>query len=243
MLSLDRVSAGYGDVRAISDITLRVDPGETVALLGANGAGKSTILRAISGLARVYSGSIRFEGTDLAAVAPSRRAFLGIAHVPEGRRVFRELTVTENLDLGATALRARFSKAEQQDLVFSLFPRLRERRSQLAGTLSGGEQQMLAIGRALMMKPRLVLLDEPSLGLAPLVLKQIFQAVEKLREVGLTVVLSEQRIGEALNCCNRGIVIAQGKTIFSGSSAELLKDETINRAYFGSGQPAASGHS
>jgi branched-chain amino acid transport system ATP-binding protein len=232
LLELEGVEARYGAVRALHGIGLAVDEGELVAVLGANGAGKTTTLRAISGTVR-RGGSIRFDGVSLGRRPAEAAARLGIAHVPEGRGTFSELTVWENLRLGAYARRRADLRAEAAQ-VYALFPRLEERRHQQAGTLSGGEQQMLALGRALMGRPRLLLLDEPSLGLAPLVVREIFATLEGLnRERGLTVLVVEQNAGLALGASQRAYVLEAGTVALSGTSEELARDESVRRSYLG----------
>jgi branched-chain amino acid transport system ATP-binding protein len=203
MLTLSAVSAGYGSVPAVSNVSISVGEGEAVGLLGANGAGKSTTLRAISGLVRLTSGSITFLGRDITALEPYAIAELGIAHVPEGRQVFAELTVKENLEIGAYIPDARADRNRSLDLVFNLFPALAERRKQLAGTMSGGEQQMLAVGRGLMLKPRLLMLDEPSLGLAPVITDITFAKIQEIHAMGTAVLLVEQNVSRALTLVQR----------------------------------------
>ena len=233
MLTLSGISAGYGSVPAVRDVSLAVGEGEAVGLLGANGAGKSTTLRAISGLVRPTSGTITFSGTDIVALPPYRIAALGIAHVPEGRQVFPELTVKENLEIGAYLPRAKAERARTLDLVFTIFPVLAERRRQLAGTMSGGEQQMLALGRGLMLKPRLLMLDEPSLGLAPVVTDATFQKIEEIRAMGTAILLVEQNVSRALTLVQRAYVLESGKVIMHGSSADLANNKEVQAAYLG----------
>jgi len=233
LLTLSGVSAGYGSVPAVRDVSLTVGDGEAVGLLGANGAGKSTTLRAISGLVRPTSGTITFSGTDIAALPPYRIAALGIAHVPEGRQVFPELTVKENLEIGAYIPSAKAERARSLDLVFTIFPVLAERRRQLAGTMSGGEQQMLALGRGLMLKPRLLMLDEPSLGLAPVVTDATFQKIEEIRALGTAILLVEQNVSRALTLVQRAYVLESGKVIMHGSSADLANNKEVQAAYLG----------
>jgi branched-chain amino acid transport system ATP-binding protein len=233
MLTLSAVSARYGSVPAISDISISVGEGEAVGLLGANGAGKSTTLRAISGLIRTTSGSITFLGTDLAALPPHKIAELGIAHVPEGRQVFPELTVKENLEVGAYIPSAKAERNRTLDLVFGIFPALAERRNQLAGTMSGGEQQMLAVGRGLMLKPRLLMLDEPSLGLAPVVTDATFAKIQEVHAMGTAILLVEQNVSRALGMVQRAYVLESGKVIIQGSSAELANNKQVQVAYLG----------
>jgi branched-chain amino acid transport system ATP-binding protein len=233
MLTLSAVSARYGSVPAINDISISVGKGEAVGLLGANGAGKSTTLRAISGLIRTTSGSITFLGTDLAALPPHKIAELGIAHVPEGRQVFPELTVKENLEVGAYIPSAKAERNRTLALVFGIFPALAERRNQLAGTMSGGEQQMLAVGRGLMLKPRLLMLDEPSLGLAPVVTDATFAKIQEVHAMGTAILLVEQNVSRALGMVQRAYVLESGKVIIQGSSAELANNKQVQAAYLG----------
>ena len=233
MLTLSAVSARYGSVPAISDVSISVGEGEAVGLLGANGAGKSTTLRAISGLIRATSGSITFLGTDLAALPPHKIAELGIAHVPEGRQAFPELTVKENLEVGAYIPSAKAERNRTLELVFGIFPALAERRNQLAGTMSGGEQQMLAVGRGLMLKPRLLMLDEPSLGLAPVVTDATFAKIQEVHAMGTAILLVEQNVSRALDMVQRAYVLESGKVIIQGSSAELANNKQVQAAYLG----------
>jgi branched-chain amino acid transport system ATP-binding protein len=233
MLTLSGISASYGSVPAVSDVSLVVGDGEAVGLLGANGAGKSTTLRAISGLMRLTAGTITFAGTDIAALPPYKITELGIAHVPEGRQVFPELTVKENLEIGAYVPRAKAERSRTLELVFSIFPVLAERRKQLAGTMSGGEQQMLAVGRGLMLKPRLLMLDEPSLGLAPVVTDATFQKIEEIHAMGTALLLVEQNVGRALTLVQRAYVLESGKVIMHGTSAELADNKQVQAAYLG----------
>lgn len=233
MLALSGVSAGYGSVPAVSDVSIAVGEGEAVGLLGANGAGKSTTLRAISGLVRLTSGTITFLGINIASVPPYKIAELGIAHVPEGRQVFPELTVKENLEIGAYITSAKAERSRTLDLVFTIFPVLAERRKQLAGTMSGGEQQMLAVGRGLMLKPRLLMLDEPSLGLAPVVTDVTFQKIQEIHSMGTAVLLVEQNVSRALTLVQRAYVLESGKLIMHGTSAELANNKQVQVAYLG----------
>jgi branched-chain amino acid transport system ATP-binding protein len=227
------VSASYGSVPAVGDISIEVGEGEAVGLLGANGAGKSTTLRAISGLVRLTSGTISFLGTNIASLPPYKVAALGIAHVPEGRQVFPEMTVQENLEIGAYVPRAQAERSRTLDLVFSIFPVLAERRKQLAGTMSGGEQQMLAVGRGLMLKPRLLMLDEPSLGLAPVMTDITFQKIQEIHAMGTAILLVEQNVSRALTLVQRAYVLESGKVIMHGSSAELANNKQVQTAYLG----------
>jgi branched-chain amino acid transport system ATP-binding protein len=233
VLTLSAVSASYGAVPAIGDISIDVGEGEAVGLLGANGAGKSTTLRAISGLMRLTAGTITFLGTSIAALPPYKVAELGIAHVPEGRQVFPEMTVQENLEIGAYVPRAKADRGRTLDLVFGIFPVLAERRRQLAGTMSGGEQQMLAVGRGLMLKPRLLMLDEPSLGLAPVMTDITFQKIQEIHAMGTAILLVEQNVARALTLVQRAYVLESGKIIMRGSSADLANNKQVQVAYLG----------
>jgi branched-chain amino acid transport system ATP-binding protein len=233
MLALSGVSAGYGSVPAVHGVDIVVGKGEAVGLLGANGAGKSTTLRAISGLVRLTSGRITFLEKDIAALPPYRIAELGIAHVPEGRQVFPELTVRENLEIGAYIPSAKAERSRSLDLVFSMFPVLAERRKQPAGTMSGGEQQMLAVGRGLMLKPRLLMLDEPSLGLAPVVTDATFAKIQEIHALVMAILLVEQNVSRALTLVQRAYVLDSGKVIIHGTSAELANNKNVQAAYLG----------
>ena len=234
MLKIEGLNVAYGGLRALVDVSLAVEAGQFVAIVGPNGAGKTTLFKTVSGIVQPTSGSITFDGRDLLAVPPAERAHLGIAHVPEGRQVFRTLSVFENLEMGALTTRGRAEWARNIDLIFTLFPVLKERRDQPAGTLSGGEQQMLAIGRGLASSPRLLLLDEPSMGLSPLLADLIFSRIEEIhREGGLTVLLVEQRVAEALGSCDYGYVLESGRLVLQGSNDTLLADERVKRAYLG----------
>jgi branched-chain amino acid transport system ATP-binding protein len=233
VLTLRSINAGYGSFQALFGISLEVNAGEAVAVIGPNGAGKTTLMRVISGLIRPTSGSMRMEGTDLVATPAHRVVELGIAHVPENRRLFARMTVEDNLRMGAFIPAARPKFRERLDFVFHLFPRLLERRSQMAGTLSGGEQQMCAIGRALMSEPKLLLLDEPSAGLAPVIVQQVFGLVERIRASGLTVLIVEQNVRQVLRVVDRAYVLEAGSLRASGAARELLESATIREAYFG----------
>jgi branched-chain amino acid transport system ATP-binding protein len=233
MLTLSAVSARYGSVPAISDISITIGEGEAVGLLGANGAGKSTTLRAISGLIRLTSGTISFLGTDLVTLPPHKIAEMGIAHVPEGRQVFPELTVKENLEVGAYIPSAKAERSRTLELVFGIFPALAERRNQLAGTMSGGEQQMLAVGRGLMLRPRLLMLDEPSLGLAPVVTDATFAKIAEVHAMGTAILLVEQNVSRALTMVQRAYVLESGRVIIHGSSPELANNKQVQAAYLG----------
>src|SRR5260221_1860945 len=233
MLELRSVDAGYASFQALFGVSLDVKAGEAVGVIGPNGAGKTTLMRVISGLIRPRSGTLAMEGTDLVATPAHQIVGLGIAHVPENRRRFPRLTVEENLKMGAYMPRARAKFAERLDFVFALFPRLKERRLQLAGTMSGGEQQMCAIGRALMSEPRLLLLDEPSAGLAPLVVQQVFELVRRIRAEGLTVLIVEQNVPQVLDVVDRAYLLEVGSIKLAGTSAELKGNDFIRRSYMG----------
>ncbi|EPR42188.1 ABC transporter related protein [Desulfovibrio sp. X2] len=233
MLELDHVSISYGPVAAVEDVSLRVNEGEIVTLIGANGAGKTTILRAVSRLLRVKKGAIRFEGRDIAGLGPDKVVRLGIAHSPEGRQVLAKLTVRDNLELGAYIRDDAVAVAEDLERMFSLFPRLRERERQPAGTLSGGEQQMLAIARAVMSRPRLLLLDEPSLGLAPIVVEEIFEIIAALNREGTTILLVEQNAHLAMQAAHRAYVLEAGSLVVEGDAKILMADERVKKAYLG----------
>ena len=233
MLALSGVTAGYGSVPAVRDLSIAVGEGEAVGLLGANGAGKSTTLRAISGLVRASAGTITFRGKNINSLPPYKIAELGIAHVPEGRQVFPELTVKENLEIGAYVPSAKAERSRTLDLVFSIFPVLAERRKQLAGTMSGGEQQMLAVGRGLMMKPRLLMLDEPSLGLAPVVTDATFAKIQEIHAMGTAILLVEQNVARALALVQRAYVLESGKVTLHGTSGELTRNKQVQAAYLG----------
>ena len=232
MLRLDALDVYYGEIRALHGVALEVREREIVALLGNNGAGKSTTLKTVSGLLRPRRGTITFDGRPLAGVPAHDVVALGIAHVPEGRRIFNRLSVRENLSMGAY-LRSDHGISGDLDRVFDLFPRLKERINQVAGTLSGGEQQMLAIGRALMANPRLLLLDEPSMGLAPVLVEQIFSTIDSINRQGTTILLVEQNAAMALSIAHRGYVLETGAIVLTGSAAELAGDADVRRAYLG----------
>jgi branched-chain amino acid transport system ATP-binding protein len=233
MLELEGIDAGYDGFQALFGVSMAVKAGEAVAVIGANGAGKTTLLRVISGLIPATGGTMRMEGTDLRRTAPHKILETGIAHVPESRRLFPQLSVESNLKMGAfiPAARARF--AERLDYVYDLFPRLKERRTQLAGTLSGGEQQMCAIGRALMSSPKLVLLDEPSMGLAPVIVQQVFDLVRRIRSEGYTVLIVEQNVRQVLKFVDRAYLLEVGRIKASGSADELLASDDVRNAYMG----------
>jgi branched-chain amino acid transport system ATP-binding protein len=233
LLRLEAVDAGYGGFQALFGVSMQVRRGEAVAVIGANGAGKTTLLRVISGLLPATSGRLVMEATDLRAVPPHKILEAGIAHVPESRRLFPRLTVEENLRMGAFIPAARAGFGERLDYVYGLFPRLKERHGQLAGTLSGGEQQMCAIARALMSRPKLVLLDEPSMGLAPVIVAQVFDLVRRIRSEGYTVLIVEQNVSQVLKVADRAYLLEVGRLLKSGSAAELLASDDIRKAYMG----------
>lgn len=234
MLEATGISVHYGSIRALHEVSFHIDRGEIITLIGANGAGKSTILMAISGLAPIIGGDIHFEGKSIHGMPPDRIVAMGISQVPEGRRIFPQLTVAENLDLGAYLRRDPAGVKKDRDYVLSLFPILAERRHQQGGTLSGGEQQMLAISRALLARPRLLLLDEPSLGLAPIIIRQIFEIITRINtEHGTTIFLVEQNANLALHIANRGYVMENGRIVLEGSAADLLGCEQVKTAYLG----------
>jgi branched-chain amino acid transport system ATP-binding protein len=233
LLELSDVSVHYGRIQALSGISLIVEEGEIVSLIGANGAGKSTTMRAISGIRPVSQGRITFDGEDITKLRADLRVVRGISQAPEGRGVFPGMTVMENLDMGAYSRKDRKNLASDIERVFELFPRLRERQSQMGGTMSGGEQQMLAIGRALMARPRVLLLDEPSMGLAPQFIQQIFRIVTEINQQGTTVLLVEQNAQQALSRAHRAYVLETGNITKSGTGAELLADSSIKEAYLG----------
>jgi branched-chain amino acid transport system ATP-binding protein len=232
LLRLDAVEAGYGDLTAVAGVSLDVREGEAVALIGSNGAGKTTTLRAISGLLPVRAGRVEFEGARLDGLSSAQIVGRGIAHVPEGRQLFPTLTVRDNLELGSRDAHRR-RRDETLALVFWLFPRLRERQRQLAGTLSGGEQQMCAIGRGLMARPRLLLLDEPSLGLAPVAVKLIFEILQRVNADGTTILLVEQNVPRALQLSHRGYVLENGRLVLAGTREQLLASPHVKQAYLG----------
>jgi branched-chain amino acid transport system ATP-binding protein len=233
LLEVTNLVARYGRITALSDVSLTVDEGEVVTLIGANGAGKTTTLRTISGLVRAASGTIRFDGRDITRLAPSEIVRAGIGHSPEGRRVFPRMTVRENLELGAYTRRAKDEIAADTERVLTIFPRLRERYAQKAGTMSGGEQQMLAIARALMSRPRLLLLDEPSLGLSPKLVQTIFEVIRDISARGTTILLIEQNARQALAVASRGYVLEVGRIAHQGAAADLAASEAVRAAYLG----------
>ena len=233
MLSLSAVSAGYGSFRALFDVSLEVAAGEAVGVIGPNGAGKTTLMRVISGLIPISAGALAFEGRSLAGLPAHRIVERGIAHVPENRRLFPRLTVEDNLRIGAFIADARRHFSDRLAWVYDLFPRLRERHGQLAGTLSGGEQQMVAIGRALMSRPKILLMDEPSAGLAPLVVQQVFDLVRRIRAEGFTVLIVEQNVAQVLDVVDRAYLLEVGTIRLAGTSAELTRNDLIRRSYMG----------
>jgi branched-chain amino acid transport system ATP-binding protein len=233
MLEMKSVDAGYGSFQALFGVSLEVRAGEAVGVIGPNGAGKTTLMRVISGLIRPRAGAISMQGVDVLKTPEHRIVSLGIAHVPENRRLFPRLSVEDNLKMGAFMPEARARYAERLAFVFDLFPRMKERRSQLAGTMSGGEQQMCAIGRALMSDPKLLLLDEPSAGLAPVVVQQVFELVRRIRAMGLTVLIVEQNVQQVLRVVDRAYLLEAGTIRASGKSSEMLANDTIRQAYLG----------
>jgi branched-chain amino acid transport system ATP-binding protein len=233
MLEVENINVFYGDAQALWDVSFTVNQGEIVTLVGSNGAGKSTTLKAISGLVPPLTGEIRFEKTPIDRVPAYRIVEMGIAHIPEGRRLWPGLTVRENLELGAYIKAVRSLREETVEWVFKLFPRLKERLNQLAGTLSGGEQQMLAIGRGLLSKPKLLILDEPSLGLAPLLVDEVLETIQKINGKGVTILLIEQNVNRALTISTRCYVLELGRIVLSGSGQDLLADERVKKAYLG----------
>ncbi|UQD53210.1 ABC transporter ATP-binding protein [Bacillus methanolicus] len=233
MLKVDGINVYYGNIQALKEVSLEIHQGEIVTLIGANGAGKSTLLKAISGLLKPKQGDILFAGQSISGKPAQTIVKLGISHVPEGRRVFSNMSVEENLELGAFLRKDKQGIQEDFKKIYELFPRLHERRKQLAGTLSGGEQQMLAMGRALMARPKLLLLDEPSMGLAPLLVKTIFRIIEEINSKGTTILLVEQNANMALSIANRAYVIETGRVVLSGSAKELNESDQIRMAYLG----------
>ncbi|HVF90662.1 MAG TPA: ABC transporter ATP-binding protein [Blastocatellia bacterium] len=233
MLELKSATARYGDVQVLWDVTLGAREGEIVTLLGANGSGKTTTLKTISGVVRASGGEIVFDGERIDRLSPSRVAARRIAHVPEGRRLFPLMSVRENLELGATSKEARKRRGGSLERVFALFPRVKERERQLAGTLSGGEQQMVAIGRGLMACPRLLMLDEPSLGLAPIIVKEMFEIIKDINREGITILLVEQNVHQSLRFADRAFVLENGRVVLEGAGEELLNDERVRAAYLG----------
>jgi branched-chain amino acid transport system ATP-binding protein len=233
VLALTDIDAGYGGFQALFKVSMRVEPGEAIAVIGANGAGKTTLLRVISGLVPAAGGEMTMEGASLRALPPHKIIETGIAHVPESRRLFPKLSVEQNLKMGAFIPPARARFTERLDYVYGLFPRLKERRTQLAGTMSGGEQQMCAIARALMSGPKLVLLDEPSMGLAPVIVSQVFDLVRRIRSEGYTVLIVEQNVRQVLKVVDRAYLLEVGRIKASGPAGELLASDEIRKAYMG----------
>ena len=233
MLEIKDLEVYYGVIQAIKGISFEVKEGEVIALIGANGAGKTTTLQTITGMLPAKKGSILFEGTDITKVPGHKIVSMGMAHVPEGRRVFAELSVLENLKLGAYTRKDKAEIAESLERVYRSFPRLKERKGQLAGTLSGGEQQMLAMGRALMSKPRIILMDEPSMGLSPIFVEEIFNIIKEISASGTTVLLVEQNAKKALSIADRAYVLETGSIVLSGDAEKLMNDESIKKAYLG----------
>ena len=233
MLEIKDLCVNYGVIKALKGITFEVNEGEVIALIGANGAGKTTTLHTITGLLSAKSGSIILDGKDITKTAAHKIVKMGIAHVPEGRRVFQNLTVLDNIRLGAFTRKDKDSIAQDIEKVYKLFPRLEERKTQIAGTLSGGEQQMLAMGRALMSKPRIVVMDEPSMGLSPILVSEIFNIIESIRKQGTTVLLVEQNAKKALSISDRAYVLETGKIVLSGKASDLINDESVKKAYLG----------
>lgn len=233
MLRVEHVNAGYGDVQVLWDVTFHVAENEFVVLVGANGAGKSTIMRTISSMVQVDSGEIWFQNSRLDKIPPYMIVEQGIAHVPEGRQLFPEMTVLENLELGSLKGEAKAKRKETIEWVFELFPRLKERQKQMAGTLSGGEQQMCAIGRGLMSKPKMIMFDEPSLGLSPLLTQEIFRLAMKIHDQGLTILMVEQNVKQTLAICDRAYVLENGRIVLEGKGKELLQNEQVKQAFLG----------
>jgi len=236
LLEVKDLRVSYGKIEAIKGISLHVEKGEIVTLVGANGAGKTTLLKTISGILKPSNGVINFEGKDVQTIAPHDRVLEGLCQAPEGRGIFPGMTVLENLEMGKFA-RKEWKKELDEDLerIYTLFPRLKERQNQAGGTLSGGEQQMLSIGRALMSRPRLLLLDEPSMGLAPMFIQQIFKIIREIQEQGVSILLVEQNAAQALACANRAYILETGNIVKEGSGKELLKDDAVKKAYLGTG--------
>jgi len=233
MLSINDLHVSYGVINAIKGVSFEVNEGEIIALIGANGAGKTTILHTITGLVPAKSGSIMFEGTDLLKTPAHKIVSMGMAHVPEGRRIFQELTVLENLKMGAYTRKDKQEITDTLQVVYKRFPRLEERKSQIAGTLSGGEQQMLAMGRALMSHPKIILMDEPSMGLSPLYVTEIFDIIKEVNSAGTTVLLVEQNAKKALSIANRAYVLETGNIALSGDAKELMNNDSVKKAYLG----------
>lgn len=233
MLSVNNLQVHYGMIQAIKDVSFEVNEGEVIALIGANGAGKTTILHTVSGLLQPTKGSVSFEGQDITKIPAHKIVSLGMAHVPEGRRVFAQLTVLENLKLGAYTRKDKNEMEETLQMIYKRFPRLEERKNQIAGTLSGGEQQMLAMGRALMSHPKLILMDEPSMGLSPIFVEEVFKIIRDISAEGVTVLLVEQNAKKALNIADRAYVLETGNIILQGDAKKLMNDESVKKAYLG----------
>ena len=233
MLSVNNLQVHYGMIQAIKDVSFEVNEGEVIALIGANGAGKTTILHTVSGLLQPTKGSVIFEGQDITKVPAHKIVSLGMAHVPEGRRVFAQLTVLENLKLGAYTRKDKNEMEETLNMIYKRFPRLEERKNQIAGTLSGGEQQMLAMGRALMSHPKIILMDEPSMGLSPIFVEEVFKIIRDISAEGVTVLLVEQNAKKALNIADRAYVLETGNIILQGDAKKLMNDESVKKAYLG----------
>ena len=233
MLEVRNLQVYYGVIQAIKDVSFDVNEGEVIALIGANGAGKTTILHTVTGLISAKTGEVLYEGTDLQKIPAHKIVSLGIAHVPEGRRVFSQLTVYENLLMGAFTRKNQEEIAASLENVYKRFPRLKERKNQFAGTLSGGEQQMLAMGRALMSHPRIILMDEPSMGLSPILVEEIFDIIKEISQSGTTVLLVEQNAKKALSIANRAYVLETGKIVLSGDAKQLMDEESVKKAYLG----------
>ena len=231
MLKVTDLTVNYGVIQAVKGISFEVEQGEIVALIGANGAGKTTTLHTVTGMIPAKSGSIQFDGTDITKVPAHRIVSMGLAHVPEGRRVFAQLTVLENLKMGAYTRKDKDGIEKSLEEIYKRFPRLEERKSQLAGTLSGGEQQMLAMGRALMSKPKMIVMDEPSMGLSPLYVSEIFKIIQDINESGTTVLLVEQNAKKALSIANKAYVLETGNIVLSGDAKELMNDDSVKKAY------------
>ncbi|NLW55817.1 MAG: ABC transporter ATP-binding protein [Firmicutes bacterium] len=233
MLKVEKLDVYYGNIRALKEVSFEVNEGEIVTLIGANGAGKTTTLHAISGLVPISAGTVEFCGTDLQTLSPHKIVQLGLGHVPEGRRIFANLTVMENLEMGAYMRKDHAQLKKDYEQIFTRFPRLKERAKQIAGTLSGGEQQMLAIARSLMSKPKLILMDEPSMGLAPLLVKEIFAIIEEIKAAGTTILLVEQNAHLALSIADRAYVLETGRVVLQGEAKELANSEEVRKAYLG----------
>ena len=230
---MNNIKKSFGDLTVLQDISMQVNEGEVIALIGANGAGKTTTLHTITGLLNARSGSIVLDGKDITKTPAHKIVKMGIAHVPEGRRIFQNLTVLDNIRLGAFTRKDKDGIAQDVEKVYKLFPRLEERKNQVAGTLSGGEQQMLAMGRALMSKPRIVVMDEPSMGLSPILVSEIFDIIQSIRQQGTTVLLVEQNAKKALSIADRAYVLETGKIVLSGKASDLINDESVKKAYLG----------